>query len=295
MFEGFKKWSWQFEAIGTLWKIDTLPAPAISEQEVLNAVKIRIEEFDENYSRFREDSLVSEMSKKPGEYVLPEDADELFSLYFKLYKLTNGFFTPLIGNTLEEAGYDAKYSLQEREIRPVKKLEDTIVYSDKKLLVKEPVVLDFGAAGKGYLIDLVGGILEGYGMKNFCIDAGQDILYKSNGTEQLLVGLENPSNHEQVIGTTNIFNESICASSGSRRKWGRFHHIINPKTLSSPEEILATWVITRSALLADGLSTSLFFVEPKVLESQFNFEWFILHKDYSISKSKNFPGEIFKK
>jgi thiamine biosynthesis lipoprotein len=118
-------------------------------------------------------------------------------------------------------------------------------------------------------------------------------MYYKNSEKFLSVGLEHPGNFEQVIGIAKIQNESIAASSGNRRTWDKFHHIINPKTLESPKNILATWVIAKKAIIADGLATCLFFVPKEKLEKYFDFECLVLFPDYAFEKSNNFPAELF--
>ena len=98
----------EFEAIGTHWKIQIHDEISDSlRSDIFALVHKRIAEYDKNYSRFRSDSLVTEMSKQIGVYTLPNDAKPMFDLYEQLYRLTNGSVTPLIGNLLEESGYDA--------------------------------------------------------------------------------------------------------------------------------------------------------------------------------------------
>ena len=58
-----------FEAIGTKWQIDILePIEKERSDALLLRIKERIAEFDKNYSRFRSDSLVTEMSRRAGKY-----------------------------------------------------------------------------------------------------------------------------------------------------------------------------------------------------------------------------------
>jgi thiamine biosynthesis lipoprotein len=57
--------SFEFEAIGTHWKIDLDPGGKDLE-EIQTQIKSRIEIFDKTYSRFREDSLVAQISKESG-------------------------------------------------------------------------------------------------------------------------------------------------------------------------------------------------------------------------------------
>jgi len=283
-----------FEAIGTHWVIDVFTDKSQeSIQKVFSSVKQRIEQFDQIYSRFREDSLISQIAKRSGSYQLPADADAMMRLYHQLYQITEGRFTPLIGSLLVEAGYDAEYSLQGKKLHAVPAWEQVLTYEHLRLTVKQPVLLDFGALGKGYLVDLIGSLLEQEEINSYCIDAGGDILYKTCENTPLRVGLEHPKNLEQVIGVAKIMNQSICASSGNRRKWETFHHLMDPFTFTSPKSILATWVIAKAAMLADSLATCLFFVTPDILQKYFVFEYVILYPDYTLRKSSQFSGEIY--
>lgn len=282
-----------FDAIGTKWQIDIYENISSSnEEEIFRIIDERIRVFDKDYSRFRNDSLVTEMSKKIGDYVLPADAKIMMDLYEDIYRLTDGLVTPLIGNLISDAGYDANYSLRQKgKLSTPPKWEEALEYSFPKLKIKIPVILDFGAAGKGYLIDIVGKILEDNDIKAFCIDAGGDILHR--GSESIRIGLENSTNSDEVIGIVNIKNQSICGSSGNRRVWGDFNHIINPKTLSSPKDILAVWTISETTLIADAMSTCLFFVKPEIMEEKYNFDYLIVYSDRTYIKSNDFKAEMF--
>ena len=282
-----------FKAIGTSWRIDIYDKlDAEQENEIRSRVMERIELFDKAYSRFRSDSLVTEMSRKTGTYELPADADPMMTLYRDLYELTDGYVTPLIGNLISDAGYDAKYSLvQTKKLEVPPRWEEAMEYINPMLTIKKPVLLDFGAAGKGYLVDLVGEVFELNHVKEYGIDAGGDILHR--GANPIRVGLEDPERKEEVIGVCTLKNGSICGSAGNRRVWGTFNHIIDPKSLSSPTDVIAVWVVADSALIADGLTTCLSFVSPEKLLNKYKFEYVIVHKDRSVDVSPDFPGEVF--
>lgn len=285
-----------FDAIGTSWKIDIEdPLSAEDSLTLKKTIQDRIEVFDKDYSRFRADSLVTQMSHKAGEYILPNDAKPMMDIYKKMYDLTAGMLTPLIGSLMVEAGYDAQYSLKPKELHHPVKWEDTLEYNFPKLTLKHPAVLDFGAVGKGYAIDIVADILRAKNIESFCVDAGQDIFYQNSKQDILRVGLENPNDFTQAIAVAEISNQSICGSSGSRRKWSTFHHIMHPFALESVKNILATWAIASSALEADALATALFFVPGAFLQAEYHFEYLVLYSDFSIEKSPSFRGEIFVK
>ena len=285
-----------FEAIGTHWTIDIYePLPTTTWVALQTDIQQQIEAFDKTYSRFREDSLVTQMATSAGTYDIPYNAEPLLKLYEQLYKLTDGAVTPLIGQTLADAGYDASYSLQPQQLQRPPDWEDVLDYSPNQLTLKRPALLDFGAAGKGYLVDIISSLLLTCGIQDFCVDASGDILYRTQSDTPMSIGLEHPDEPGQILGVASIKNQSLCGSSPNRRAWGKYHHIINPKTLTSPSNIRAVWVVADNGLLCDGLTTALFFTTPEALLSQCSFEYAIIYADHSLQHSPHFPGTFYTK
>jgi len=280
-----------FEAIGTRWAIE-VEASAEDEQRLRQAIMHTIEVFDATYSRFRVDSFVSQLAS-PGEYPMPRDGAPLLEFYEALYKATSGKVTPLIGSLMNEIGYDPSYSFKETTPTQPPSWDEAINYTQTTLTVKQPIILDVGAAGKGYLVDLVAKELLAHRIDTFTINAGGDIRHHTTKDDEVRVGLENPFNIEQVIGVATLQNESICASSGSRRKWGAYHHIIDPVTLKSPTEVVATWVVADDAMVADGIATALFFVPASSLQKQFKFKYAVVSADQTLDYSADFPAEMY--
>jgi thiamine biosynthesis lipoprotein len=265
----------------------------ITWKDLLHQLHGRIEVFDKTYSRFRPDSLVTNMSKTPGDYPMPDDGFALLQFYHRLYTVTDGYVTPLIGQTMVEAGYDASYSLQTKTMHHPLNWEEVLAYNADTITIKRPNLLDFGAAGKGYLVDILGSLIEEAGINSYTINASGDIRHRSARKEVLEIGLENPLDASEAIGVTKLTNASLCASAGSKRQWGELNHIIDPITLQSPEHIIATWVIADDTMTADGLATALFFTDPDVLARQFSFTYALLHEDMSLHSSHNFPLTVF--
>lgn len=155
---------YKFEAIGTQWQIDTAVTLPASTQHAIAEI---VEEYDLGFSRFRADSAVRQ-SSSPGLYTLPVAAEDLEPLYRSLYRLTDGAMTPLVGRSLEHLGYDARYSLRAGPgFQPAPPWETAIEWNGRSLLVKEPALLDVGAAGKGQLVDLIAQRLDLDGLSGF--------------------------------------------------------------------------------------------------------------------------------
>lgn len=282
-----------FEAIGTEWQIKIKDSLSSAKQaEIQQAIDDRVEEFTRSYSRFIDESIVADIARQAGRYKLPEDAAPMIEMYQEFYRLSGGRVTSLIGGMMVDAGYDSTYSFRSKPIRPVPKFDEIVEFKAPFLTTKEPVQLDFGAAGKGYLVDLVGELLDQRKINNYLINAGGDMIHKGEGSVR--VGLEDPVDTSKAIGVMALSNQSLCASSINRRVWKGYHHVMNPQTHTSTTGVAATWALANSALLADMLTTALFFVEPARLEDKYDFEYMVVRENNQLEASPTFTRSLFK-
>lgn len=283
-----QKHSWKFTAIGTQWEISSVLEITPSQRIVIEQV---ISEFDQIYSRFRGDSIVGEMAKTAGEYTLPH-SPALFDLYDELSILTSGAVTPLVGTTLDDLGYDKNYSLTPKStIRKAPEFSEVVRRNGEVVTILQPLSFDVGAAGKGLLVDLICSGLKASGHDEYAVDASGDV--RAVGPVAEVIGLENPFNTSEVIGTINLKNRALCASAVNRRAWGECHHIVDARTGVPVKDIVATWVIADTAMLADGLATALFFVSPETLKSRYNYEYARVHANGTVEYSDYFKGGMF--
>lgn len=268
-----------FDAIGTDWQIDTdEPLSGSLRHRLLD----RIQQFDATYSRFRPDSLVSRIATAStgGRFEFPEDSLTLFDLYDRLVTATGGAVDPLVGRDLELLGYDASYSLMpvpdavraEERARGRATWAADIVRDGRTLLTRRGVVIDVGAVGEGYLVDIVSAILREAGIARVVVDAGGDLRHA--GERAIRVGLEHPFDPQLVIGVANVRGRALCASGVGARTWGDgLHHLLDARTGRPARKVVATWVAADSAALADGLATALFLTDARRLAQSFDFAY----------------------
>ena len=279
----------EFDAIGAPWQIDTAEPLA---PDVESSIRGRIDTFDRTYSRFRDDSLVSRIATTPGRYPFPADAGELFALYRSLYEATDGAMSPLVGAALESLGYDRTYSLQPSAVpAAVPAWNDSFSWDGQHLDTVRPVTIDVGAAGKGYLVDIVAGELRAAGITEYVVDASGDLVHAGAGG--LRVGLEHPLDTSKAIGIVTITDGALCGSASNRRAWGDQHHVIDALTGLPTRSVIATWAIAPTALLADGLATALFFAAPDRLAAIAPFDFVRMYSNGRVETSPGFTGELF--
>lgn len=285
----------RFTAIGTSWQIDSgEPLPEGLRQEIAAIT----EDFDRVWSRFRSDSLVTRIAhaEHGGRFEFPARDVTLFEVYDRLVAATDGAVDPLVGRDLELLGYDAQYTLVPDEValarnRPRDTWLADIRRDGTTLTVDHPVVIDVGAAGKGYLVDLIAQALQDAGIGDFVVDGSGDLRHR--GSEPVVVGLEHPAAPGRVIGKVPLRDAALCASAANRRAWGDgLHHVLNGCTRRPVSDVVATWCIAADAATADGLATALFVSDPERLRS-FDFTWVRMLADGRVQWSNDFRGELF--
>ena len=280
--------AWTFEAIGTHWRIDSrdeLP-PAIAD-----AVTERVARFDRDWSRFRADSRIAALAT-PGRHRLADDAAPLLDFYRELFTATAGRVTPLVGRTLEALGYDAAYRLRPAaHIPSVPDWGDAVAWDGEYLDVVTPIVLDVGAAGKGYLVDLVSDLLSEAGIEEHIVDASGDLRTRK---VPMRIALEHPLDPRKAVGVAELPDGAFCASATTRRAWGDgLHHVLDPATGLPRRGVLATWVLAPTAMVADGLATALFFDADSEFVTHRVTAFARMFDDGSVDVSSDFPGEMF--
>lgn len=167
-----------------------------------------------------------------------------------------------------------------------------ILLKNQSIATKRPIVIDIGAIGKGYLVDIISFMLLQAGIADFIVDGSGDILHYGQFCTK--IGLEHPFDPSLVIGVVNIKNKSLCASAVNRRSWGDGnHHVLDGRTGIPVRDIVATWVIADTTAIADGLATALFFTSGDILAEQYHFSYVRMFSDGNIEISQNFQGEIF--
>ena len=287
--------SLRFTAIGTDWRIDT---PHSLPESVRRGIDVVTEDFDQVWSRFRADSTVTRIAQaqEGGRFEIPARDVSLVNLYDRLVAATDSAVDPLVGRDLELLGYDAHYTLIPDEAGMAARHRRDAWGADLRhdgatLITNRPVVIDVGAAGKGYLVDLIAGTLTRAGIDEFVVDGGGDL--RHSGPEPVVVGLEHPTLPRRIIGTVPLRDAALCASATSRRAWGEgLHHVLDGRTGRPVHDVVATWVIADDAATADGLATALFLSEPCALAG-FDFRWVRMLADGRVQWSNDFDGDLF--
>lgn len=279
--------SWRFDGIGTSWEIET---PHAIGPDLRGRVAQVINDFDQQWSRFRHDSVVSKLAVA-GSLPAPRDTDAMLSTYRELSAATDGAINPLIGRSLARRGYDADYSLVDQGATAAPALwQELLTWDDTELRLSGTEVIDVGALGKGRLVDLVMAELEPHVAGPILVDASGDLAVQGAAR----IGLEDPDNPGRVIGIWDITDAALCASAGNRRAWGEgLHHVLDARTAEPVHSITATWAVAPDAMHADAIATALFFEGGPELAAQWDVQWVRLTDARQVQWSPGATAKLF--
>lgn len=291
---------WRFEAIGVPWSVDTVSPLASKLQD---RIRDRIAEFDAVWSRFRRDSLVAELtsgrfdSTQRRSIALPVEAHRLGKLYWQLYRSTGGAVTPFGGAALTSSGYGARSGVHPPEpatadtLTPRPQWGHNVWWEGATISATQPVEIDIGAAGKGLLVDIVHQELLDAGQREFVVDASGDI--RHHGVEGTAVALEDPTQEGYGIGRLLLNGQALCSSATNRRRTGSWHHVLDGRDGRPTRDVIATWALAPSAMLADGIATAAFFVPPDRIHAEFGADSARILADGAIEATGAFLDAIF--
>lgn len=250
-----------FEGLGTKWCIST--DQSFSELEK-RRILYKVKAFDDKFSRFKANSLLSQLSDK-----LTVDYDQelsnMLEYAIELNRKTGGVLNIKSGGDLRRLGYGEKLDLPRAQSD--QPLSELIKLSAKKITIDKQLQgsLDFGSFGKGWLVDELAEDIEAIGITKFIINAGGDIVVGPDSSVEILIS--NPFASSQYIGSVELkAGHGLGCSGISLRNWlddrGKTkHHIIDLNSGDSFADLAMVCVEAPNCLLADSYATAMMLLD----------------------------------
>jgi thiamine biosynthesis lipoprotein len=200
---------------------------------------------NQSLSTYIPTSDISRINKGEKGIKVDDYYKEVFSKSLKIFKETDGYFDPTVGNLVNAWGFGPQKPLNDLDSAKVKELMRYVGFDKVKIengeVVKEhpEIFFDFNAVAKGYGIDVVARFLESQNIQNYLVEIGGEI--RTRGTKPdgkyWVVQLDSPNTDgtRTAYDVLKLKNQSM-ASSGNYRKFRiaengeKYVHTINPKT-----------------------------------------------------------------
>lgn len=281
-----------FTGLGTEWSVSVNGKKL--EDQARKDVAQYVQDFENRFSRFLPFSEVNAFRQSfSGEYALSKEFALLLTVADRLRALTDGAYDPAVASILEDAGYGAQSGLV-----PLEKTEHSVHWSlvGEKLSINGPIAFDLGGIGKGYCIDRVAEILQQSGYEHYLVDGGGDMVgtMKADGSAWR-VAVEYPGKPDMAASIVNLKCQGLAVSDSFRRRFGKWHHLINVQEKKPIEKIIGCAAIARDAWAADCMTSGLFFASAEnygALAEEFEGEYLVFLNDGTTLVNFHWPGEL---
>ncbi|MEK9989923.1 MAG: FAD:protein FMN transferase [Halieaceae bacterium] len=239
-----------------------------------HAIKIAIDQvmsrllaLEARYSRFKPDSLISQINARAGTGVLtPIDLEtqSLIDLSDQLWRETNGLFDPTVG-VLNQL-WDFRTGRATTHVQLVDLLEkvgwDRVeIYESGIRLPEAGMEIDFGGLVKEFAADAAASILREAGFQSALIELAGDIVAIGIDSHDgpWKVGIRDPRGPANSIVSVKLTNAAVCSSGNYARRFyhkGKFvSHLLHPRTGQPIDGPCSVTVVGESALIAGALAT----------------------------------------
>jgi FAD:protein FMN transferase len=230
-------------------------------------------EIEARCSRFDERSELVQLTSKVG---VPVQASpilfEAVRFAVAVAADTDGAFDPTVGHRLETRGFNREDRTGRTVRTPllpderVSFLDVRLDPTDRTITLERPLLLDLGAVAKGLAVDAAARELHAF--DGFAIDAGGDLYLGGHNREGKAwsVGIRHPRQDGALIDSLFVTNKAVCTSGDYERPAdddGGGHHILDPRSGTSPGDVASVTVVAASAMAADALATAAFVLGPR--------------------------------
>jgi len=259
--------------MGSRFDITVVAKDSVEGNDFIDLAVDEIKRIETLISSWDPNSQTSAINANAGIKPLTVD-EELYTLIgrcVEISKLTDGAFDISYASMDRIWKYDGSMTVMPSE----EKIKASVAKVGHENILLDPenftvflklkgMKIGFGAIGKGYAADKARKLLEQKGVSGGIINASGDLNAwgkQFNGTDWM-VAITNPLNKEKVFSWLPVQNSAVVTS-GNYEKYVEFNevrysHIIDPRTGYPSSGINSVSIFTKSAELADALSTSVF-------------------------------------
>lgn len=228
--------------------------------------------INKSMSTYQVNSDISKLNRNESN-VIDSHFEKVFDASKRIYKETNGFFDPTIGNLVNAWDFGPEGNIVNLDSLKIDSLMvsvgmDKVKRESNKIIKKDPnTFIDFNAIAKGYGVDVISEFLESQSIDNYIVEIGGEIRTKGINVEKnkdWKVGVEMPhfDGTQSVIRAISL-KDAAMATSGTYRKFKvdkngkRYSHIIDTKTgYPSQTNLLSISVIATNCMTADAYATA---------------------------------------
>lgn len=268
--------------MGTTYHVTYIDSLGVDHQKAIDSVLVEVNQQMSTYIPASEISKFNQLTDTATWTYTVGGFMKTLDLAAQIHDKTQGAFDPTVMPLVNAYGfgYEKMAQIDSALIDSLmafvgfEKLELLYVIDPKDLKeelgIKKHDVrtkLDLSAIAKGYGVDVVGALLESYGIGNYMVEIGGEVLTKGHNIQDKpwSIGIDKPSRSNQFdhqLQAIVKLNNKAMATSGNYRNYKdqngvKFVHTIDPKSgWPKISNTLSVSVIADDCATADGYATA---------------------------------------
>lgn len=150
---------------------------------------------------------------------------------------------------------------------------------------------------QGYAADRVTAVLQKHGVSDALIDTGEfGTLGTKAGGDPWRVGIQHPREQDAYVSVAQLAGRCLATSGDYATTFTddhRHHHLLDPRTGRSPNDLSSVSIVATTAMAADALSTAVFVMGSeaglKLVEQTPGADALLVQKDGTSTATAGFP------
>jgi len=249
----------------------------VSLKQLKREIEKVLENVQSSMSTYRTNSEISILNRLTHHRWQPlsSDMERVLAAALNVSDQSGGAFSPVMGSLVSHWGFGPQpNTYPDYSVRALRKMTDATNSSSIELKprrirkTKSEAILDLNAIAKGDAIDQIGELLKSFGVNNFLIEIGGEVLSAGIASDGApwKIGIEKPDGG--IFNVVSLDNQSIATSGDYTdyyiRHGTRYSHLIDPYS-GQPvaHDLAAVSVIADQAMYADAWATALLVMGPK--------------------------------
>ena len=270
-----------FRGFGTTLSIRAAHEDKALVQKALHHARETVARIEDQMSLFRPDSALALLNRQGYLDPVPDDLMRVLKISRDISARSQGAFDTTVQplwtlfDNARQRG-ELPSSQQIEHARQSVGWQHVRLSPHKVVLTKPGMGITLNGIAQGYAADRVRAQLKQLGVAHALINTGEwSSLGTSPDSDAWRLGIADPHQHQRLIGRLAMQGECVATSADDQCTFSddhRYHHIFNPHTGVSPNDISSVTVIAPSATQADAL-TKVLFVNGYEKALQFAKHW----------------------
>ena len=230
-----------FKAMGGFCAIQLFDESRIRAKNVVNQLAEEVARLEKKYSRFREDSFLTEINASAGNKLglaIDDETQSLFDHALNCFEQSDGLFDITTGALNKIWDFKKAIVPSQAQIDVARDHVglNKLSCKDSHIHLPRDMQIDFGGIVKEYAADSVARLARSLGVEHGLVNLGGDfsVIGSQPGNKPWAAGISSPVSESGVMAKIEL-NDGGLASSGDYERFfmhegKRYSHILNPMT-----------------------------------------------------------------